>query len=71
MLTNADRLNAIVARVGSRATYVITTPTPGTAARRVVVTNPETGDSLGAVGENITAAITALDAKVPGGPVQE
>lgn len=68
-MTNADRLNAIVARVGSRATYVITTIAG--AARRVVVTDPETGDSLGAVGDTITNAITALDAKVPGGPVQE
>lgn len=69
MLTNADRLNALVARVGPRATYVIH-PLAG-AARRVVVTDPETGDSLGATGDTLTAAITALDAKVPGGPVQE
>lgn len=68
-MTNADRLNAIVARVGPRATYVITTLT-GT-ARRVVVTNPETGDALGAVGDTITAAIAALDTKVPGGQAQE
>lgn len=68
-MTNADRLNAIVARVGPRATYVIHT-LEGT-ARRVVVEAPATGDRLGAEGATITAAITALDAKVPGGPVPE
>jgi hypothetical protein len=68
-MTNADRLNAIVARVGPRATYVITT-LAGT-ARRIVVTDPETGDALGATGDTITAAVTALDAKVPGGQVKE
>lgn len=65
-MTRADRLNAITARVGQRARYVIHTLT-GT-ARRVVVTDPETGDAIGAVGETLEAAIAALDAKVPGGP---
>lgn len=68
-MTNADRLNAIVARVGAKATYVIY-PLEG-AARKVVITNPETGDAVGAVGSSITDAITALDAKVPGGKAAE
>lgn len=62
-MTNADRLNAIVARVGPHATYVIHS-LEGT-ARKVVITHPDTGDAIGAVGPTITDAITALDAKVP------
>lgn len=61
--TRATRLNAIVARMGTGAGYVIHTVSER--GRRIVVTNPETGDAIGAVGDDIDQAIDALDAKVP------
>lgn len=61
--TNADRLDAIVARLGPAARYVIHTLPDG--GRKIVVTNHTTGDAVGAVGSDIGAAITALAAKVP------
>jgi hypothetical protein len=61
--TRADQLNAICARYAPGATYAIHTLADG--SRKVVLTNPETDDRVGAVGATLEAAIAALDAKVP------
>jgi hypothetical protein len=63
-MTRADRLNAITARVGPTAKYVI--HDEGGQRRKIVITNPDTGDAVGAVGDTMDAALAALDAKVPG-----
>ena len=70
MVTRADRLNAITARFGPRAKYVIHTQQDG--GRKIVLTNPDTDDQVAGRGATLDEAIAALDAKVPAGvPAEE
>lgn len=62
-MTNAERLGAIVARVGSEAKYTIFSDGP---KRKVVIHDPVSGDSFGSgMCESVTKALDVLDAKVP------
>lgn len=64
-ITRADRLAAICAKFAAGARYEIFS-LAGT-RRRVVVTDPETGDRVGAIGDTLDEAIATLTAKVGAG----